>query len=67
MIIDTHCHLDSDRYDEDITEVIKTAQTEGIEKIIIPGADINDLTKAVALSEKHDFIYFSVGIHPYHI
>jgi TatD DNase family protein len=59
--------LDSDRYDEDLEEVISQSLIEGIEKIIIPGADIDDLPKAVKLSEKYSHIYFSVGIHPYHI
>ena len=67
IIIDTHCHLDSEQYNEDINEVLNKASSEGIEKIIIPGADINDLEKAVMLSEIHPQIYFSVGIHPYHI
>lgn len=35
--------------------------------IIIPAADINDLPKAVVLAEKYPEIYFSVGVHPYHI
>lgn len=35
--------------------------------IIIPAADINDLPKAVEISEKYPQIYFSVGVHPYHI
>jgi TatD DNase family protein len=47
--------------------VIQNAFDSGIEKIIIPGADIHDLEKAVSLSEKYNAIYFSVGIHPYHI
>ena len=36
-------------------------------KFIIPGADINDLPKAIKLSEKYDEIYFAVGVHPYDI
>ena len=43
MIIDTHCHLDDTRYDDDIQSVIKNALDNKVDKIIIPGADINDL------------------------
>lgn len=32
---------------------------------MIPGADFNDLPQAIALAEKYDEVYFSVGIHPY--
>ncbi len=65
MIIDTHCHLDDNRYDEDIEEVIARAIKNGVEKFIIPGADPDTLKKAVSISEKFDEVYFAVGIHPY--
>lgn len=32
---------------------------------MIPGADLNDLPRAVELSEKYPQIYFAVGVHPY--
>jgi len=65
MIIDTHCHLDDERYNEDITEVIERAKTQGVERFIIPGADPKTLKRAVELSETYDEIYFAVGVHPY--
>ena len=64
MIIDTHCHLDDDRYD-DIDDVIKRAKEQGVERFIIPGADPRTLKRAVELSEKYKEVYFSVGVHPY--
>jgi len=65
MIIDTHCHLDDERYNEDITEVIERAKAQGIERFIIPGADPKTLKRAVELSETYEEIYFAVGVHPY--
>lgn len=65
MIIDTHCHLDDERYNEDIVEVLERAKSEGVERFIIPGADPQTLQRAVELSEQYDEIYFSVGVHPY--
>lgn len=65
MIIDTHCHLDDERYNEDISEVIERAKAEGVERFIIPGADPKTLNRAVELSERYEEIYFSVGVHPY--
>ena len=66
MIIDTHCHLDDSRYHEDIDEVIKRAKAQGVEQFIIPGADVQTLQRAVALSETYNEVYFAVGVHPYH-
>ena len=65
MIIDTHCHLDDHRYDEDLDSVIEKAMREGVGKFIIPGADPNTLERAVEISEKHESVYFAVGVHPY--
>ena len=65
MIIDTHCHLDDERYFEDIDDVIEKAKHSGVEKFIIPGADPKSLVRAVELSEKYEDVYFAVGVHPY--
>ena len=66
MIIDTHCHLDDDRYIDDLDAVISRAKGSGVERYIIPGADPASLQRAVELSEKYEDIYFAVGVHPYH-
>ena len=65
MIIDTHCHLDDDRYIDDIIEVISRAKEGGVERFIIPGADPKTLQRAVELSEEFDEVFFAVGVHPY--
>jgi TatD DNase family protein len=67
MIIDTHCHLDDERYKEDLDEVLKKAKDSGVEKFIIPGADSKTLKRAVEIAEKYEEVYFSVGVHPYDI
>ncbi|PAF47639.1 hydrolase TatD [Helicobacter sp. 12S02232-10] len=66
-LIDTHCHLDSRVYENDLEEVIQESMNNGVKKIIIPGADLKDLPNAVAIAEKYEQIYFAVGIHPYEI
>ena len=65
MIIDTHIHLDHDRYDEDLDEVLKRAREGGVERFIIPGADPKTLDKAISIAQKYDDVYFSIGVHPY--
>lgn len=65
MIIDTHCHLDDSRYDEDFESTLERAREQGVGKYIIPAADPLTLEKAVILAEGYKDIYFSVGVHPY--
>lgn len=66
MIIDTHCHLDDASFRDDVDEVIKNAYEQGVQGIIIPGADSEDLSYAQALSHRYEHIFFAAGIHPYH-
>ena len=66
MIIDTHCHLDDARFRDDVDDVIKNAYEQGVQGIIIPGADIEDLCYAQELSHRYSHIFFAAGIHPYH-
>ena len=65
MIIDTHCHLDDERYIEDLEEVINRAKDAGVKEFIIPGADPKSLQRAVEISESYEEVYFAVGVHPY--
>ena len=65
MIVDTHIHLDNEKYYDDIEEVIARAVKEGVEHFIIPGADPEDLPRAQALAAKHENVYYAVGMHPY--
>jgi TatD DNase family protein len=64
MIIDTHCHLDNEKYYKDVDEVIKRAEENGVKEFIIPAASPKDIKRAVELSEKYNEIYFAVGVHP---
>ncbi|RUM56538.1 MAG: hydrolase TatD [Nautilia sp.] len=64
MIIDTHCHLDNEKYYNDLDEVIERAKKYGVEKFIIPAASPKDIKRAVEIAEKYDDVYFAVGVHP---
>ncbi|MFO7820305.1 MAG: TatD family hydrolase, partial [Halanaerobacter sp.] len=66
MLIDTHAHLDYDRFDDDRAEVIENAYQSGVKKIINIGADLESSRKSVQLAKEYDFIYATVGMHPHH-
>ncbi len=63
-MIDSHCHLDFPDYQADFPSVIKRTQ-ENLELVLNVGTDIKTSERAVDLSELHNFIYASVGIHPH--
>lgn len=65
MIIDTHCHLDDNRYLDDLDDVITKAKNADINGFVIPGADINSLPRAKKISYMYENIFFAAGVHPY--
>ncbi len=67
MIIDTHCHLDDPRFDEDLDEVIERAKERGVGAFLIPGADPDTLEKAREISYRYPEVFYAAGIHPYDI
>ncbi len=63
-LIDTHCHIDHDRFNEDRDDVVHRAVEAGIEKMIIPGLDQPTSEAAIALAQQHLPVYAAVGYHP---
>ncbi len=63
-LFDTHVHLDDEKFDNDREELIKALPSLGIAKVTNVGADIATSVNSVELSEKYNYIYASVGVHP---
>lgn len=54
-----------DAFDKDREDVIKRAKDAGLEAVITIGSDFEGCKAAVELSEKYEFIYATIGIHPH--
>ena len=65
MLIDTHVHLDDEKFDEDREEIINSFKDNDLELVINVGADIESSKKAVMLAKEYDTIYAAVGVHPH--
>ena len=65
MFIDTHAHLFYPNFNGEVNEVIDRAREAGIEKIIVPAADIASSAQAIELADQYDLVYATVGIHPH--
>ncbi len=63
--IDSHAHLDDERFNKDREDVINALNENGIEAVLDPGADLNSSKLAVALADRYPFIYAAVGCHPH--
>lgn len=65
MLVDTHAHLTSPKFDEDREEALRRALDAGVGAVIVPGTDLDDSRAAVALAERHAPVYACVGYHPH--
>lgn len=63
--VDSHAHLDDERFDIDRETVINSLYENDVEIVLNPGADLNSSKKAVLMAEKYPFIYAAVGCHPH--
>ena len=65
MFIDSHAHIQLDKFDADRGAVLQRAQEAGVHAILVIGFDLETSRGAIALAEKHDQIYATVGMHPH--
>jgi len=65
MLIDTHAHLDSARFEGDRDRVVSRARADGVHAILTVGTDLDSSRRAVALAEEYPCVYAAVGIHPH--
>ncbi len=65
MLIDSHVHLDDERYDGDRDILIKSLKDNGIELAINIGADLETSINSVELANKYEDIYAVIGVHPH--
>ncbi|HEY8363912.1 MAG TPA: TatD family hydrolase [Tissierellaceae bacterium] len=67
LLIDSHAHLDDERFDKDRDELIRSLESNGIELVINVGADLKSSIASVSLAEKYPNIYAAVGVHPHDV
>lgn len=64
MLIDTHCHLDFERFDADRDAVVARALRAGVVGIIVPAIDLHNCQAVLQLAERYAAVYAAVGVHP---
>ena len=62
-MIDTHCHIYHEYYD-DISLLIDKIKLAGVSKIIVNGCDMKSNLEVLDLVNKYDIVYGAIGFHP---
>jgi TatD DNase family protein len=66
LLVDSHCHIDTARFNADREAVISAAFEGGVTRIIDPGCDLASSERALELAKAHPAMIFAgVGTHPH--
>jgi len=65
MLVDSHCHLDFPDFAEELDAVVARARRAGIGTIVTIGTRVRRHDKVLAVAERFDNVYCSVGTHPH--
>lgn len=64
-IIDTHSHIYSEEFDNDIEEVILRAKQVGVETILLPNVDVDSIVRLHSIADRYtDYCIPMMGLHP---
>jgi TatD DNase family protein len=67
MHVDSHAHLDDPDFNADREAVIERARAAGLRYLLAVGGGTgpDNLEAPVALAERHEWIYATLGVHPH--
>ncbi|MGD9638403.1 MAG: TatD family hydrolase [Alphaproteobacteria bacterium] len=66
MLIDSHCHIDFEKLQTNITKVMANAQNSGVEKMLSAGVTIKAFPNLYDIISNYDNVFCSVGTHPHY-
>jgi TatD DNase family protein len=64
-LVDSHAHLQAERFDADVGLVLGGARLAGVERILVPGWDVGSTERSLALVEQFPWLDASAGVHPH--
>ena len=64
-LVDSHCHLNADRFEGDADQVLGAARLAGVERILVPGWNLASSRRALDLVERFTWLDAAVGVHPH--
>ncbi len=64
-LVDSHAHLDDQRFADDLDAVLDRAAQAGIDTILTVGCDLASSQRSIDLAARYPQVYAAIGIHPH--
>jgi len=63
-LIDSHCHLDFEQFDNDRLSILEQCYKIGVQQIIIPGVKSSSWVQQLSICQQSTMLYPALGLHP---
>lgn len=64
MLIDSHCHLDFSDFDGRHDELLQRMREHEVSHALVISVNLQDFPRVLALAERYDNLFATVGVHP---
>jgi TatD DNase family protein len=64
MLTDTHAHLASKQFADDLPDIVTRARGAGVTRIICIGTTLEDAPRALEIADTYEGVFATVGVHP---
>ena len=64
-MIDSHCHLEDERFSGEVEQVLSRMQAAGVDRCILAGSDEATCERIVGLTNMYENVYGVIGVHPH--
>ncbi len=65
MLVDSHCHLQDPKFDEDRHEVLRRSLKAGVSAAVVIGYDLKSSRSAIDIADSMEGLYATIGVHPH--
>jgi TatD DNase family protein len=67
MLVDSHCHLDFEVFEEDRAEMLARAKAAGVEAMVTISTRVSRFPEILGIANTDPNIWCSVGVHPHQV
>jgi TatD DNase family protein len=67
MFFESHAHYDDEAFDIDREELLECLPDNNVKYVVNAGVNISSSKAGIALTQKYNYIYAAVGVHPHDV